>query len=538
VLTEWQIVNFGSVRPCPQRYALMSSTPPQPLSPAACPRGWDALYANPLPWLIVLAVAHIAIRVAISPALQWDEAEQMLWSQQLQWGYGAQPPLYTWLQWGVNQILGPSVLALSLLKHALIVLTCVLMWLAGRELLGLRAAWWAAASLFLLPIFGWYAISDLTHTVLVTTMTCGAWWLLLRIVRRCGSGCQREFAVLGLVLGCGMLAKYNFALMAAALIAALLSVRQTRRALLARGWWWTVLIGLIVVAPHGLWLLAHWPAATAGTLKKMEIMPHHHWGAGVGSLLIAVLSTLALWALAAWAAFDSGWWRRPANTPETPDWLRPVFGRYLALIALALLGMVLAADVSAFRDRWMMPLLAPVPLMAFALRPELEIHPHGNRFAGMVLALILVALVAAGAQPWFAYADGKAHPLNQPAVQLAQALQRAGYDGQDCIIAADPVLAGTLRTRFAAAPAHVCDPDADVADCAAATTQQAERAGRGWLLISRVDAIQPDWWAQALSGIPGGENLPLGNLRIPFHIVPHDTPFASYDFVWHPAPAR
>ncbi len=97
--------------------------------------------AHPLAWLLALALAHVLVRVAVSPALKWDEAEQMLWSQQLALGYGAQPPLYTWLQWGVNALVGPSVLALSLLKHALLALTYALMWLAAREFGGNPRPW-------------------------------------------------------------------------------------------------------------------------------------------------------------------------------------------------------------------------------------------------------------------------------------------------------------------------------------------------------------------------------------------------------------
>jgi 4-amino-4-deoxy-L-arabinose transferase-like glycosyltransferase len=506
----------------------------------AGPRGFEALYANPLPWLIALAAAHIAIRVAISPALKWDEAQQILWTQHLQWGYGAQPPLYTWLQWGVVQLLGPCVLALSLLKHTLLALTCVFMWLAGRELLGPRATWWTAASLFLLPPFGWYAIRDLTHTVLVTTMTCGTWWLLLRIVRREGIGCQREFAALGLMCGFGMLSKYSFALMAAAFIAALLSVREPRRALFGRGWWWALPICLVVVAPHGWWLLSHWHAATGNTIQEMSIMPHHGWGRGLGNLFVSVLGTLGLWAIFALAAFRSDWWRRPQPAPEnigrSAAWLWLVLWRYLALIAIALLVMVFAADVTVFKSRWVLPLLAPVPLMAFALRPELESNPRGKWFTGLTLALILVILVAAGARPWFAYIDGGTDELNHPAVQLAQALHDAGYNGHGRIIAADHMLAGMLRTRFPAAPADVCYRDAgSVADCVAGNVQQAERVGQGWLIISRADRIEPDWWNSALSRIPEGDNLPRSNLRIPFRMVRRDHALASYDFVWHPA---
>ena len=64
----------------------------------------------------------------VSPALELDEAEQALWSQTLAWGYGGQPPLYTWLQAGWFALLGPGVLALSSLKFMLLGLTLVLVW--------------------------------------------------------------------------------------------------------------------------------------------------------------------------------------------------------------------------------------------------------------------------------------------------------------------------------------------------------------------------------------------------------------------------
>jgi 4-amino-4-deoxy-L-arabinose transferase-like glycosyltransferase len=517
---------------------LFSSSAPS--APSHAPRrGLEALYADPLPWLLALAAAHVVVRVTISPALKTDEAQQILWSQHLQWGYGAQPPLYTWLQWGLNQLFGPSVLSLALLKHALIALTCAFMWLAARELMERRAAWWSAASLWLLPPFGWYSMRDQTHTVLVTAMTCATWWLLPRIVRREGLNCRREFAALGLVCGCGLLAKYNFALMLAAFVAALLSVREPRRALFGPGWWLAPLIALILVAPHGGWLLSHWHDATAITVRQMALGPWTGWGAGLGNLLLAVLSTLALWAIAALAAFGSGGWRQPISAPEPrPEpapWLRPVFGRYLTLLAAALLLMVLVGGVTVFKGRWLLPLLAPVPLMAFALRPGLDTDPRGKRLTLMALALVLAILAGAAARPWKAIIDGDADALNLPVLQLVQALQNAGYDERGRIIAADYPLAGTLRTRFPAAPVAACRHDMDdVTSCVAANVQQAKRAGQGWLLIARADRDQSTWWRQALTRVPGSDTLPRGSLRLPYRMVRRDHPLASYHFIWHP----
>ncbi|MDO5626373.1 MAG: glycosyltransferase family 39 protein [Pseudomonadota bacterium] len=486
--------------------------------------------ARPLVWLLALALAHVLVRVAVSPALKWDEAEQMLWSQQLQWGYGAQPPLYTWLQWGVNQVLGPSVLALSFLKHALLALTYVLMYLAGRELLGPRGAWWASASMLLMPALGWYSIRDQTHTILVTAMTCGAWWLLLRIVKR---GRPADFAWLGLVCACGLLAKYSFALVAGAMLAAALSVPEARRALLARGWWWAPIVGLLVVLPHALWLLSHLQEATSGTIGKMQIQPERRLGTGLLSLLDGLAATLALFALLALWAFRSAWWRQPL-VPAAP-WAHQVFGRYLALVLLALLGMVLAAGVTSFKGRWILPLLCVVPLAAFAARPELQQHPRGGRYTAAIVGLALVLLVAAGLRPWFSGLRGEPDELNHPAAELATALRQAGYDGRSAIVASDHMMAGMLRTRFPAATVSACNADAqEVTPCVAAQVERARAQGQGWLLISRTDRAQPDWWDQAQADIAPQA---IDSIHLPFHMVPAGMPPAHYLYTWQPAGA-
>ena len=50
---------------------------------------------------------HLISRVLVSPSLELDEAEQLLYLQALSLGYGFQPPLYTWLQALVFAFIGP-----------------------------------------------------------------------------------------------------------------------------------------------------------------------------------------------------------------------------------------------------------------------------------------------------------------------------------------------------------------------------------------------------------------------------------------------
>ena len=484
---------------------------------------------HPLFWLLAMTLAHVAVRVAVSPALKWDEAEQMLWSQQLALGYGAQPPLYTWLQWGVNALVGPSVLALALLKQALLALAYVFMYLAGRELLGPRGAFWASASMLLLPPLGWYSIRDQTHTVLVTAMACAAWWLLLRIVRRPRAA---DFAWLGLVCGCGLLAKYSFALVMAALLAAALSVPESRRALLSRGGWWAPLVCLLVVLPHAWWLLGHVHEATGETVGKLQISAERAPVQGVARLIEGVAGTLALWAAVALWAFRSAWWRGGA-APAAP-WAQRVFERYLAGVALALTGMVLVAGVSGLKGRWLLPLLCMVPLAAFAARPALQQHPRGRRYTAAIAAVAVVILIAAGIRPWFSGLRGEVDELNHPATELALALRAAGYDGVSPIIAADHMMAGLLRTRFPQAAVDACtSEEEDVRACVKADVARAQAAGRGWLLISRADRVEPGWWDKAALA-PAD---PPQTLTLPLHMVREGTAPAQYHYRWHAAGA-
>ncbi|MBC8096001.1 MAG: hypothetical protein H7Y43_09330, partial [Akkermansiaceae bacterium] len=63
---------------------------------------------------------QIVLRLITSNTTDLDESEQLLATQQLQWGYGPQPPLYTWLLYPLVQLLGPGVLALAIFKNALL----------------------------------------------------------------------------------------------------------------------------------------------------------------------------------------------------------------------------------------------------------------------------------------------------------------------------------------------------------------------------------------------------------------------------------
>jgi len=59
-------------------------------------------------------------RGLISETLGMDDAQESLLAQKWSWGYGPQPPLYTWLVIIFSNIFGLSSFTMALLKNALL----------------------------------------------------------------------------------------------------------------------------------------------------------------------------------------------------------------------------------------------------------------------------------------------------------------------------------------------------------------------------------------------------------------------------------
>lgn len=465
--------------------------------------------------------------------MKWDEAEQILWSQQLALGYGPQPPLYTWLQWLVCQLLGPSVLALALLKHALIVLTYCLAWRTGRLFLDAKGAWWIAGGLLLMPPFGWDSLRDQTHTIMVTAMAMGLWWAVLRQVLR---PAPVNFVLIGLFCGLGMLSKYSYAMLIAALLAAAMSVAPVRRALFRHGWWWAPIVGLAIFAPHGVWLLSHWGMATTETVQKMSISAEVSRLKSLGNLAVALLATLGLWLLAVLASYRARLWARekpprPAEQPAWRSWALPLLRRYLLLIALALLAMVLMAGVSHFKQRWMLPLAAIAPLALYVWRPALLAPSSGRSFTAIVLVFALIFLAMASLRPWQSGWKNTPDELNQPVAELTRQLRAAGYDGQGLIVGADHMLAAMLHARFPETHALACADAAQLQQCMRQAHIGSHAMAHGILFISRTNKAMPHWWTEILAA---AGSQPVQTLDIAFDKMPHRNEPEHYRYLWLP----
>jgi hypothetical protein len=349
-----------------------------------------------LPVAAVLAV-HFALRTAYAGCVEPDEADLVLYTQRLAWGYSDQGPLYSWLCEPAFRVFGVGEVALTAVRTAILFAGCVLLYHNARLLCrDKHLAILAAYSVLLIPNLSWHALVYLTHTNLLLVVCLATLFAFLRLAR---DGRTADYLLFGAACGAGTLAKYNFVWFAAALVAAGLTVAPVRRRLLdARLLLAGVVCGLIVL-PHALWVLENQETLRqvlrAKTLRAgpeyvsyLSRVRRGTWDAVSAGVIMAVPVAVLV------ALF----FPRGRSTPE-PDRAaaRRVLGRFFVLVAAVVLAQIYLFGVSRFHERWLQPFAMVFPLWLFAGIDPAAVRPLRARAFAALLVLFAVAYTAARA---------------------------------------------------------------------------------------------------------------------------------------------
>jgi 4-amino-4-deoxy-L-arabinose transferase-like glycosyltransferase len=326
-----------------------------------------------LNWPLVIC-AYFALQVLLrrfaAGSLTLDEAEMLLWSRHLAWGYGSQPPLYSWLQWLSFQIVPDTLLSLALLKNLLLAAIYLAVYRLLRSEYPARIAGPAALTLFLLPQISWESQRDLTHSVLVVTLAAGttlAFWTCTLAGRRGG------WLLFGLLTGLGLLSKVNFALVPVSLVLAAASLSDLRSRLRPAGLAIALVAAAAVVAMPTWWAFAH-PEIAFSSVAKLNLSDSRGGAilSGMASLAEGVASLLGLAAVILGVIFALG--RRRVDRPLSglrPEPAAPLtrllFRTIIAGVVLVAIGIALGG-MADFRDRWLTPVVyLAAPLAAVSL---------------------------------------------------------------------------------------------------------------------------------------------------------------------------
>jgi 4-amino-4-deoxy-L-arabinose transferase-like glycosyltransferase len=386
---------------------------------------------------------HILLRVLISHSLDYDEAEQAFLAQWLLPGYTEQPPLYTWLQFLLFRVFGEGVLAVSLLKNGLLLLTYLFVFLSSRILFAdSRRAILAAVSLLLIPQIGWESQRDMTHTTLVVMAAAATFWQVLRLSRHNSTW---NYLLLGLFLGIGVLAKANFFLFLTSLGGAMLFDSQSRKVLMSPRILLAVGLALLMSGNY-LWWMVHNQDIVFSATRKFKRAQADYYVRG----LLSLASNSFLFLTPLWAVYLFLFPRGFLCRPSQPDnHYSQLIRRYIWLLLLLLALVVLAFKVTYVKDRWLQPVLFLFPLFFFNHVASVAISARKFR-----IFLTIILLCAMGIYTAFtirvvgaSYLDRFCR-MNYPFDTIAETLHEDGFHG-GLIISDNRFLAGNLRLRFA-----------------------------------------------------------------------------------------
>ena len=390
-------------------------------------------------------LAYLAVKLATISAAHYDYAKEIYNAQALRWVYeAANPPLYTWLLHGLSRLIGPGIETVLILNHLLIFAVVLAAFALGRRLFGsaLNGAFAAALLLALHQVFRFQFAR--THSLLLVLFALLA---LLAFVALLREGRARDYLLLGLVLGAGLLSKFNFAGFIAVFFVGALMVGGGRRALFTWRVGLTVLALLAVIVPMVLAGGDRW--AALAEIFRMKTGTGAATGVGglapLVGLASALVSFVAVPAVAAAVALVA---TRVGSGPATVEAERDEDQALRILVAMLSVGAmlpilgVLAGIVERVSGRFLLAFLLTLPFVLAGI--VLRFAPSAARLRSAWLGIVVVLLVQAAIRilDLTPYCSGKCTDL-APYDRLADKLRTLGA-GKAAITTDDLSVAGNL----------------------------------------------------------------------------------------------
>lgn len=380
---------------------------------------WKNLNARQLLlWAALYVVFYVLLdRLAVTSA-QYDFAEQLIWSQEVLIGYGHQPPLYTWLMAAVFGMTEYGLTAVFAVKFVLLFGILFAVWSAGRILqLSSKSLSLAVLGFALLPSYILFSFKGLTHTVMVTFFAACALWQVLAIVHYVSENTPWwRYILLGVLVGLGILSKYNMVVFALALLVALCAVSDYRKRVHWLGVLLAVGVAVAVVLPHLLWFVDNYQASVETVRDEgvaTALITEAKWVVFLKQVFGQMLRFLLPFGLLAAVQWNKARaFRRKhqavsaQNTGESSTVQRNASRFFCWLFfcgMLVTLLFLLAIDIYSIRGRWMLPIWFFVPLWLAVYvqgqraesreqRAESAHVPRSKWYVGVALLVAVFAL--------------------------------------------------------------------------------------------------------------------------------------------------
>jgi hypothetical protein len=395
---------------------------------------------------VIYCLFHIVLRVVMSSALSLDDARANETAQTLALGYQVrQPPLYSWLLWAVQQVVGTGLTSHLVLRYSLVALIGIATYGATLAASNDRR-WSAVASLSLVFTYsvGWTFQEWATETLLLSIACLVTFQAAVGFL---GRPDWRSATFLGLAVGLGLMSKLSYPLFLFALVFAATSLPEARRRLADLRLIYSVALALLLLSPFIWWLVSvHGDLAGTASAHLVQSERSHLLRALIGlgrlawSLPAFLLPWLAVVVALAWPAFVRS--SKPMSPPLIPE--------QMALRTMVIAAVLMAAGIAAIgatniAERYMHPALMIAPVYVFTrIARYVPAEPSMRRFVVAVLAgaLILVPVRILSFENEIFGRPTRPHAA--PYAGLAKALSEKGHiDGT--FVTMSVRVAGNLR---------------------------------------------------------------------------------------------
>ena len=410
---------------------------------------------------VLYCCLYAFLRLSVSSTMELDEAEQFLNGSFFSLGYAQQPPLYSWLVYGMTKLFGLNIQAIIATKYTIMFFFYFSFYLIARSFWNIGASLLITGTLLLFPTYAYEFNRDLSHSILVAAMASITCYIFVRLLRRQGT---LDYLLLGASIGLGFLSKYNFAFFLLALILAAASFHEGRRSLFNKKIFLSLASFVLIVSPHVMWLhqndyLTFRHALTKADAGALDLSSARQILHIIVSAYTGVLAFLAVCLI--FFGFSIPW-RNVLHHSR----LRLHLFHYLSFYGLTIpLIIITVLKTGRFSERWLVPFLFSLPLAVFS-EANIQLSNRRFRLLGYLCIFIAVAILAARSFiGFFPDLSGKVERIHTPfryvSQQLSQELAERGIDDlrNITIITDNEFLAANIVACFPGAKSFLLSHD-------------------------------------------------------------------------------
>ncbi|TVO72410.1 glycosyltransferase family 39 protein [Sedimenticola selenatireducens] len=407
-------------------------------------------------WTLVPTLTHTSLPLDVV-------REGLAWGHEWQWGYHKHPPLPSWLVEISFLLLGD--VGPFLLSQLAIVTTFIFIFLLGREIFSEKEA--LIAVLLLVGVY-YFSLptAEFNHNIAQMPVWAAMIYFYYKALK---SGQLRWWCLLGVSAGVGLLSKYTVLVLVCVMFFYALFSPTNRKIFGRLGPYLSLLVALLIVAPHLYWLVANdylplrYLSDRSGLIDSVWMRPLK----SIDFLLAQVASHIPIILLLLAGGMFKHIWRMPGEQ-KIPVAVSD--RNYLLALGLApalIVSVIPLMGGSGLRSMWGAPMwsLSGLLLVMFLGTPSNSAKT--NRFYWVALSLLVFFPIAYGLNSMLSGTYSKKPKRTAwPDREIAERMVNNWNSVADCglnIVTSDGWLGGLIAIRAEDRPSVFLEGDFSIA---------------------------------------------------------------------------